>query len=107
MPPLNPWQTMPVPPPTLPSATEPPDASENASRTCSAVTCWPRMSLRKPSKVSPTTGSDHASSFADTAAIASRTTPTLNVFVIPIGVDRQPDSRIHSSPVSSPLPFSR
>src|SRR5882724_11081866 len=65
------------------------------------------MSLRKPSKVSPTTGSDHASSSAEAAAIASRTTPTLKVFVIPIGVVRRPDSRTHSSPVSSPFPLSR
>ena len=65
------------------------------------------MSLRKPSKVSPTTGSDHASSSAEAAAIASRTTPTLKVFVMPIGVVRSPDSRTHSSPVSSPLPFRR
>ena len=41
------------------------------------------------------------------ATSASRTTPTLWVFVRPIGVVRQPDSRIHSSPVSSPLPLSR
>jgi hypothetical protein len=40
-------------------------------------------------------------------AIASRTTPTLNVFVIPIGVVSSPDSRTHSSPVSSPFPFNR
>src|SRR5215510_11472947 len=65
------------------------------------------MSLRKPSNVSPTTGSDQASSSEERAAIASRTTPTLNVLVIPIGVVSKPDSRTHSSPVSSPLPLSR
>ena len=39
--------------------------------------------------------------------IPSRTTPTLCVFVIPIGPLSRPASRIHSSPVSSPLPLSR
>ena len=38
---------------------------------------------------------------------ASRTTPTLCVFVIPIAPPSIPASRIHSSPVSSPLPLSR
>src|SRR5712691_9074574 len=107
MPPLNSWHTMPVPPPTFPSSTSPSCAPSSAASACSAVMCWPRMSLRKPSNVSPTTGSDQASSSAETAAIASRTTPTLNVFVMPIGVVRSPDSRTHSSPVSSPLPLSR
>ena len=41
------------------------------------------------------------------ATSASRTTPTLCVFVIATGVVSWPDSRTHSSPVSSPLPFSR
>ena len=35
------------------------------------------------------------------------TTPTLWVFVIPIGPVRSPASRIHSRPVSSPLPLRR
>ena len=61
------------------------------------------MSLRKPSKVSPTTGSDHASSSADAAAIASRTTPTLNGVGDPDRRRQEPDSRTHSSPVSSPF----
>src|SRR3984893_2133916 len=107
MPPLNSWHTMPVPPPTFPSATSPSCASSSAACACSAVTCCPRMSLRNPSNVSPTTGRDHASSSAESAAIASRTTPTLKVCVMPIGVVRNPDSRTHSSPVSSPLPLSR
>jgi hypothetical protein len=107
IPPLNSWQIIPVPPPTLPSATAPPAADASASRTCSGRTCIPRASLRKPSYVSPTTGSAHASSSADSEAIVSRTTPTLNVFVIPTGVVSKPDSRTHSSPVSSPFPFSR
>src|SRR5512132_2249521 len=68
---------------------------------------WARMSLRKPSNVSPTTASDQPSRSAERAAIASRTTPTLKVFVMPTGVVSSPDSRTHSNPVSSPLPFRR
>ena len=41
------------------------------------------------------------------STIASRTTPTECVLVSPIGVVSIPESRIHSSPVSSPLPLSR
>ena len=45
---------------------------------------------------------------ASRAAIrASRTTPTLWVLVIATGEVSRPDSRTHSRPVSSPLPFSR
>src|SRR4051794_13266532 len=40
------------------------------------------------------------------SARASRTVPTERVFVIPIGPWSMPASRIHSRPVSSPLPFS-
>jgi hypothetical protein len=43
----------------------------------------------------------------DAATSASRTTPTLCVFVIATGLVSIPDSRTHSRPVSSPLPFSR
>ena len=107
MPPLKPWQIMPVPPPTHPSAGVTVAAS-NAARTCSGRTWKPLMSLRKPSQVSPTTGRLHASSPGGASAIsASRTTPTEWVLVSPIGVVRSPESRIHSSPVSSPLPLMR
>ncbi len=60
MPPLKPWQTMPVPPPIAPSATLPARASTSASRRWSPVTCWPSTSFSRPSHVSPTTGSDQA-----------------------------------------------
>ncbi len=64
------------------------------------------MSLRKPSHVSPTTGRLQSHSPGRSAAIsASRTTPTECVLVRPIGVVSVPESRIHSSPVSSPLPL--
>ena len=56
MPPLKPWQTIPVPPPTAPSSTAPPSAPASAEATCSGLTWKPLMSLRKPSQVSPTTG---------------------------------------------------
>jgi hypothetical protein len=70
------------------------------------------MSLSTPSHVSPTTGrlqytSSGSRPATSIATMASRTTPTLCVLVSPIGVVRQPASRIHSSPVSSPLPLSR
>ena len=70
------------------------------------------MSLSRPSHVSPTTGSaqnDVPNGSARTAVrmIPSWTTPTLWVLVIPIGPVRRPASRIHSRPVSSPLPLRR
>ena len=112
MPPLKPWQIMPVPPPTPPSGTGPSLAEASASSTCSARTCWPLTSLSIPSQVSPTTGSPQKSSCgprarASNAISASRTTPTLCVLVIATGEVSVPDSRTHSSPVSSPLPFRR
>ncbi len=72
----------------------------------------PLMSFSAPSYVSATTGSDQkdvaSSRRATSSAIsASCTTPTLWVFVIATGVVSCPDSRTHSSPVISPLPFSR
>ena len=68
------------------------------------------MSFSVPSNVSPTTGSDQAAvpgGFPATsiAIRVSWTMPTLWVFVRPIGPPRSPASRIHSSPVSSPLPL--
>ena len=112
IPPLKPWHCMPVPLPTPPSATGPPDADSSAAWTCSARTCMPLMSFRSPSYVSPTTGRyqrcSPGASFCTAAVIsASRTTPTEWVLVRPMTVVRRPASRIHSSPVSSPFPFSR
>ena len=70
------------------------------------------MSFSRPSYVSPTTGSDHQASptsrsSTEAATRASRTIPTLWVLVIATGDVSRPDSRTHSRPVSSPLPFSR
>ncbi len=102
---------MPVPPPTLPSATEPLVAAASASSTCSGRTCWPSMSLSRPSHVSPATGRAQFVAPSRPARVAtwtsaSRTVPTECVFVSPIAPLSSPDSRIHSRPVSSPLPLS-
>src|SRR6516162_6894347 len=70
------------------------------------------MSLSHSSQVSATTGSDHHDSVASAgpcatrqAMTASRTTPTLWVFVIITGPSRNPDSSTQVVPVISPLPF--
>ena len=90
-----------------PSSTAPPLAAASADATCSGLTWKPLMSLRTPSQVSPTTGrlQRPPSPCCAAATSASRTTPTECVFVSPIGVVSSPESRIHSSPVSSPLPL--
>ncbi len=59
MPPLKPKQIMPVPPPTLPSATGPGFAEDSASPAWAGRTWKPLMSLSSPSHVSATTGFDH------------------------------------------------
>ena len=91
VPPLKPWQIIAVPPPTLPSGTGPVAAVSSAWWRCSGFTWNPLMSLRVPSHVSPTTGrlqkaptSERARMSA--ATMASRTTPTLWVLVMAIGV---------------------
>src|SRR6266571_506574 len=66
------------------------------------------MSLSEPSQVSATTGSDQSNSNplrTSHSMTASRTTPTLCVFVIITGPARNPDSSSHVVPVISPLPF--
>src|ERR1039458_2958069 len=52
---------MPVPPPTLPSATGPPLAASSAAKASASCTWNPLMSFKNPSQVSATTGSDHSS----------------------------------------------
>src|ERR1700752_4836896 len=71
------------------------------------------MSLSQPSQVSATTGNDHQypsmsgePCLTFQAMTASRTTPTLCVFVIITGPSRNPESSTHVVPVISPLPFS-
>ena len=56
MPPLNSWQIMPVPPPTLPSATGPPRAESSAAWAMASVTGKVSASESQPSWVSATTG---------------------------------------------------
>src|SRR4029077_9167647 len=103
---------MPVPPPTAPSSTGPPRAVSIAWNTCSGLTWKPLISFSQPSQVSATTGRDHHDSVASAgpcatrqAITASRTTPTLWVFVIITGPSRNPDSSTQVVPVISPLPF--
>jgi hypothetical protein len=103
---------MPVPLPTFPSATGPDAAASSAAYACSGRTCIPLMSFSGPSQVSPTTGrlqkpSPSSRRSTSDAMRASWTTPTECVFVSPMGEVSIPDSRIHSSPVSSPFPFRR
>jgi len=67
------------------------------------------MSLSDPSHVSATIGSDQSNSNplrTSHSMTASRTTPTLWVFVIITGPARNPDSSSQVVPVISPLPFS-
>ena len=94
MPPLNPWQIIPVPPPTLPSATAPSDAASSAARACSGRTWKPLTSFSTPSHVSATTGRLHVlrSPVSAAATRASWTAPTEWVFVSAIGVVSRPDS---------------
>ena len=56
MPPLKPRATVPAPAPTAPSATGPAAADASASSTWATPSGRVRMSERKPSFVSPTTG---------------------------------------------------
>src|SRR5882724_7353473 len=67
------------------------------------------MSLSDPSHVSATIGSDQSNSNplrTSHSITASRTTPTLCVFVIITGPARNPDSSSHVVSGISPLPFS-
>ena len=112
IPPLKSWHTIPVPPPTEPSATGPAAAAAYAAFACSAVTWKPSTSLSVPSQVSATTGRAHASTPSPISATsistsASRTTPTLWVLVMPMGECRRPTSSIQGRPVISPLPLRR
>ena len=75
MPALN-WKArMPVPPPTEPSATGPPEAPSRARATWSARRWPPAVSCRKPAQVSPTTGSGRKGA-SKAAGSRSRVQPT-------------------------------
>ena len=97
MPPFHPNATVPVPAPTLPSATAPPDADSSARRTASAVTGRARMSFSVPSFVSATSGLiDRTRSIPGCASIhstiASAAFQTQSVQVSRIGVSISPSS---------------
>ena len=109
IPPLKPWQSIPVPPPTEPSATGPRLAPSSALNTCSCRTWNPSTSFRTPSYVSATTGrlnSNDLPRFSAHAISASRTVPTLLVVVSSTGPYSSPDSFSQCVPVISPFPFS-
>ena len=109
VPPLNPKHTMPVPPPTLPSAIGPLRAVFSAASACSGLTWKAFMSFSQPSAVSATTGMDQrctsASCSTSQAMMVSRTMPTLCVLVRPTAPSMKPPSSIQAAPVISPLPF--
>ena len=109
MPALNPKARIPVPPPALPSSTDPLVARSRALNTSSFFTWKPLMSLSSPSQVSATTGrlkcSVSGNFLVPHSTTASRVTPTLCVLVSSTGPSRKPDSSTHSAPVISPFPL--
>ena len=111
IPPLNSWQIIPVPPPTLPSATGPPVAASSAVSRCSGRTWKPLMSLRRRRRSrrrpAATRSPRGLVGPRGVARSASCTTPTRVRVRDCDRVVRSPDSRTHSSPVSSPLPLRR
>src|SRR5437870_12672961 len=101
---------MPVPPPTFPSTTGPPRALSSAAHASCFVTWKPLMSLRPPSHVSATTGSDHSSWRSRPlrtyhSITASRTPPPECVLVIATRPHRHPDSSPQAAPPTPPFPF--
>ena len=114
MPALKSQVIMPVPPPTLPSATGPLRRCLSASRTCSAFTWRPEMSLSQESSHSPTTGMMHVVLVADAGVAAPpcsappRRTPRPPpcVLVSKMGVSIRPHSMSWVRPETSPAPLS-
>ena len=115
IPPLNSWQIIPVPPPTLPSATGPAAADVVRGR----HVLGPDVRALDVVQHAVVSLADHRHrpvqgapavlalpSALSMAASASRTTPTLWVLVMATGVVSKPDSAIQAMPVSSPLPLS-
>lgn len=107
MPPFQPNAIVPVPAPTAPSGTAPPAAPAMALATCSRVTLRARMSLRRPSLVSPTSAfTDLTSSLPGCASVhsttASSAVPTESVLVRTMGVSIVPSSRTCVDPASLP-----
>ncbi len=104
---LNPSATVPVPAPTHPSATGPPEAVSRAARTCSSWTGRARMSDRKPSLHSPTTGlrlrtSSHPGRSSTQPTRASATRNADSVEVSSTGVSSAPSSVSWVVPISLP-----
>ena len=104
---------MPVPPPTLPSATGPLFAPSSAANDVLGLhveavdvveVAVPGLGhdRRRP----PVAGCVRLAVLTRQAIVASRTTPTLCVLVIITGPSSSPDSSIQVVPVISPLPLS-
>src|SRR6266851_4068471 len=103
---------IPVPPPTLPSATGPPLAVVIASSTLASLTWRPAMSLSQLSSHSPTMGMITSCSSPIPGyrsimyrATPSETAPTEMVLVSRIGVSINPHSITWVRPETSPAPF--
>ena len=112
IPPLKSQVTIPVPPPTFPSATAPPEAFSIASNTCFALMCWPPASFSQESSHSPTTGITTSCSTpmpgywpTRYSTVAAEQVPTESVFVRKIGVSIRPHSFICVRPETSPAPL--
>ncbi len=107
MPPFQPKARVPVPAPTLPSATGPGAACSIADRTSAGVTRRARMSFRAPSLVSPTSAlTERTSSLPGWSSVQSmapaRPAATLSVLVRMMGVSMVPSSCTCSAPASLP-----
>ena len=111
-PPFRPWQVVPLPQPTPPSAKSA-RAASMAANTCSRVTARSRMSLSDASLHSHTTGLSDVTAIPSASqrrkvysTSASCTMPTFSVFVSAMGVSSVPSSSTCTSPSVFPKPFS-
>ena len=104
MPPFHPKATVPVPAPTLPSSTGPPEVLRSASKTCRLLIGRARIWFRKPSFVSPTTGVDRTdvrhARLLEERVHEGRRRPARrkSVHVRRIGVSNSPSSRTWVTP---------
>ena len=110
MPPFQPKAMVPVPAPTLPSATGPPVAATRAASMCACVTPRARISFSRPSLVSPTTALTLRTSWLPGCASvqstsASTARPTASVLVSRIGVSSSPSSCSCVTPAILPKPL--
>jgi hypothetical protein len=107
MPPFQSNATVPVPAPKAPSRTGPSRAASIAAMASAGFTRRARMSLRKPSLVSPTTAlTERTSSLPGWRSVQSiipaAASGTLSVLVSRIGVSISPSSLIWVEPMNLP-----